>query len=219
MAAAALHRGHILVVDDDRAFRDLMRTLLERAGFEVREAIDGGDAIAAAQLTRPSLVLLDVLLPGISGYEVLRALHETIDEDLAIILMSGERSGREDVVAALLLGADDYLVKPFRGDELLARIRRSLRRHRPVSPSTNGAASVLDTLTAREAEVLAFLAEGFTQADIAVRLVVSPRTVGTHIQHILAKLDVHNRAQAVALALRPDLRTGGVASDGVAHSA
>jgi len=94
MAAAALHRGHILVVDDDRAFRDLMRTLLERAGFEVREAIDGGDAIAAAQLTRPSLVLLDVLLPGISGYEVLRALHETIDEDLAIILMSGERSGR-----------------------------------------------------------------------------------------------------------------------------
>jgi DNA-binding NarL/FixJ family response regulator len=215
MAVAGSHPGPVLVVDDDQEFRGLMRAMLERAGFEVREAADGDDAIAAAQLTRPGLVLLDVHLPGISGYEVLRELHETVDDNLPVILVSGERAAREDVVAGLLLGADDYLVKPFHGDELLARIRRSLRRHKRITSSGKGTSSVLGSLTAREAEVLALLAEGLTQAEIAAQLVLSPRTVGTHIQHILTKLEVHNRAQAVALALRNGLRAGDV----TAHAA
>jgi DNA-binding NarL/FixJ family response regulator len=202
VVAAASNVERILVVDDDGRFRRLMRKLLERAGFEVREAGDGDEAITAAQETRPSLVLLEVGLPGLSGYEVLRQLHDTIGDDLPVIFVSGERGDRRDVVAGLLLGADDYLVKPFHGDELLARIRRSLRRHRSVSSSGNGASSGLGALTAREAEVLALLAQGLTQPEIAARLVVSPRTIGTHIQHILSKLNVHTRAQAVALALR-----------------
>jgi DNA-binding NarL/FixJ family response regulator len=170
-------------------------------------------------LTRPGLVVLDVRLPGISGYEVLRQLQESVGDDLPVILVSGERMDNEDVVAGLLLGADDYVVKPFHPDELLARIRRSLKRNRIAAATGNGAPSPLVGLTTREAEVLGLLADGFTQAEIAARLVVSPRTVGTHIQHILSKLDVHNRAQAVALALRSGLRAGGVASDAVAHSA
>jgi DNA-binding NarL/FixJ family response regulator len=215
MSAAASNVEPILVVDDDDTFRDLMRTVLERAGFEVREAVNGDEAIAAAQLARPSLVLLDVGLPGLSGYEVLHELHDLIDEDIPVIFVSGERADRRDVVAGLLLGADDYLVKPVLADELLARIRRSLRRHRGASASRNGASSGLGALTAREAEVLALLAEGLTQAEIAAQLVLSPRTVGTHIQHILTKLEVHNRAQAVALALRNGLRAGDV----TAHAA
>jgi DNA-binding NarL/FixJ family response regulator len=117
-------------------------------------------------------------------------------------------------VAGLLLGADDYLVKPFEADELLARLRRSLRRHKVLRAFRNGAPSPLAALTVRESEVLALLAEGLTQAEIATRLVLSPRTVGTHIQHILSKLEVHNRAQAVALALRNGLRP-----DVVGHAA
>jgi DNA-binding NarL/FixJ family response regulator len=215
MVAAAANVEPILVVDDDAAHRRLMRTVLERAGFEVREAGDGNEAIAAAQQTRPSLVLLEVGLPGLSGYEVLRQLHDWIGDDLPVIFVSRERDDRRDVVAGLLLGADDYLVKPFPADELLARVRRSLRRHGPRPISENGRSSALAALTARELEVLELLADGLTQAEIAARLVLSPRTVGTHIQHILSKLEVHNRAQAVALALRNGLRGGDV----VGHAA
>ena len=210
MAAAPSNGGPILVVDDDEPFRVFVRELLELAGFEVREAGDGQAAVAAAQLTRPALVLLDVRLPGISGYEALRRLHELIGRDLPVIFVSGERAEKEDVVAGLLLGADDYLVKPVDPNELLARIRRSLGHRARPRPSTGGAASPLAVLTAREAEVLALLSEGLTQPEIAARLVVSPRTVGTHIQHILSKLNVHSRAQAVAMALREPPRGGDV---------
>jgi DNA-binding NarL/FixJ family response regulator len=194
------------VVDDDAEFRAAVREVLERAGFVVREAPDGEQALATAQASRPSLVVLDVCLPGISGYEVLRALQDTVSADLPVVFMSGERTDKNDLISAMLLGADDYLIKPFDPDELLARIRRSLARpanrhggasQQPPSP--------LMSLTPRELEVLELLADGLNQTDIAARLVLSSRTVGTHIQHILTKLDVHSRAQAVAVALRDGL--------------
>jgi DNA-binding NarL/FixJ family response regulator len=208
--------GHILVVDDDRKFRAVVREVLERAGFGVREASDGEQALVAAQATAPSLVVLDVCLPGISGYEVLRALQDTVHPDLPVVFISGQRMQRDDRVCALLLGADDYLIKPFEADELLARIRRSLARPGNGKGDGNGngngngrvaetLAPPLSTLTARELEVLGLLGHGLNQVQIASRLVLSTRTVGTHIQHILSKLDVHSRAQAVAFALRNGL--------------
>ena len=209
--AAANGGFHILVVDDDENFRTHIRVVLERAGFMVSEASNGEQALATAQLARPSLVVSDVCLPGISGYEVLRALQDTVHQDLPVVFMSGERTDKNDRVSALLLGADDYLVKPFEPDELLARIRRSLAR-----PGNEGgrvsqeSAAQLMSLTARERQVLELLAGGLNQSQIAAHLVLSGRTVSTHIQHILAKLGVHSRAQAVAFALRNgvDVREG-----------
>jgi DNA-binding NarL/FixJ family response regulator len=210
----------ILVVDDDVDFRAFLRVALERAGFDVHEADDGAAAIAVARLTQPSLVVLDVRLPGISGYEVLRELHETVRPEMPVILVSGERTEKEDTIGGLLLGADDYLAKPFDPDELLARIRRSLGRGARAKPQPEDrSTSPLAALSRRELQVLELLTDGLTQAEIAARLVLSPRTVGTHIQHILSKLDVHNRAQAVALALRSGLDRWDVAPHAQAGAA
>lgn len=196
----------MLVVDDDAPFRALVRELLERVGYDVVDLPDARAAIQIAIEEHVDLVVLDVLLPEISGYELLRELHDVVDPQLPVILVSGSRTAKEDVISGLLIGADDYLVKPFDPDELLVRVRRSLARRPKLDVDVAARPSPpLEELTSRELEVLTLLAEGLSQGEVATRLVVSPRTVGTHIQHILTKLDVHSRAQAVALALRNDV--------------
>jgi DNA-binding NarL/FixJ family response regulator len=203
----------VLVVDNDPLFRAFIREQLERAGFEVVEAEDGEAALEEAARRRPELVLLDVCLPGVSGYEICRELRDRFGDSLGIIFVSGERVDSIDRVSGLLIGADDYVVKPFDPDELLARVRTVLRRVARPSANGNGnrngktpARAVADAeLTPRELEVLQLLSDGLTQPQIASRLVISPRTVGTHIQNLLGKLDVHSRAQAVALAHRVGL--------------
>src|SRR5207248_4867867 len=159
--------------------------------FEAVCAECGEEALAFAELERPDAALLDVNLPGICGYEICAALRRRYRDELAIVFVSGERVESFDRVAGLLVGADDYIVKPFAPDELLARLRAALRRLEPN-------AGVAPLLTPREREVLTLLAEGLEQNEIAERLVISPKTVGSHIERILGKLGVRSRAQAVA---------------------
>ena len=200
--------GSVLVVDDDPGCRTLIVELLERIGCTVTEAASGSEALVLAKAERPALVLLDVAIPGVTGYEVCHELRETYGHTLPVVFISGSRVESQDRVAGLLLGADDYIVKPFDGDELVARVRRLL-----VRRNDNGlhierrrqASASLRSLTKREQEVLVLLARGHNQQQIAVALFISPKTVATHIQHILRKLDVHSRAEAVALAHRERL--------------
>ena len=192
--------GTILLVDDDAAFRELVRSLLARFGYAVVETADGDEALEVARAERPSLVLLDVDVPGISGYEVCCALRDAYGEDLPIIFVSGRRTEALDLVGGLLIGADDYVVKPFETAELLARVRRHLSRSPRGPAAVNGT-----TLTPREQEIMNLLAAGLDQREIAERLVISPKTVATHIQRILGKLGVRSRAQAVAYAHRHGL--------------
>jgi DNA-binding NarL/FixJ family response regulator len=194
MTAAA----RILIVDDDRQSRLLISRVLKRAGYSAYVAETGEEALAAAKSERPALVIVEALLPGVSGYEVCRELKDEFGETLPIVFVSGNRTEPGDRVAGLLVGGNDYLVKPFDPNELLARVRRLL------SAALAGGRTV-HKLTRRELDVLSLLVGGLSQPEIAERFFISPKTVGKHIEHILAKLGVHNRAQAVALALRDEL--------------
>jgi two-component system OmpR family response regulator len=185
--------GHVLVVDDDADFCRFVVQLLRSAAFRARAAPDGRKALGAARLLRPAVVLLDVNLPDISGYEVCHRLRREFGSDVSIFFVSGERTEDYDREAGLLLGADDYITKPFDPDELIARVRRE------VGLFNGGPASGAD-LTERERDVLKLLSEGLGEKRIAERLFISPKTVATHIQHILPKLGVHSRAEAVAFA-------------------
>lgn len=118
--------GRVLVVDDDRRLRDMLRRALEAEGFAVDTAEDGGRALAAISQRTFDLVVLDVLMPGVDGLGVARRLRQRGDP--IPILMLTARDGVADRVAGLDVGADDYLVKPFALDELMARVRALLRR-------------------------------------------------------------------------------------------
>lgn len=192
------HGGPILIVEDDARFRAHVTEVLSQAGFATEAVATGEQALAASRGERPVLVLLDVRLPGLSGYEVCHVLREEFGEALPILFMSGERVESFDRVAGLLLGADDYMTKPFAPDELVVRVQSLLRRGAPGVPAR------MSRLTRRELEVLRLLAEGRNQREIAEALVISPKTVGTHIEHILEKLGVRSRAQAVAIAYQED---------------
>ncbi|HXK14287.1 MAG TPA: response regulator transcription factor [Gaiellaceae bacterium] len=188
--------GVVLVVDDDGNLRELISAVLGEAGFAVEAAGDGAEALASAKRRPPELAVVDVCLPGVSGYELCRALKERLPA-LRVLLVSGERVAPLDRVVGLMI-ADDYLVKPFAPDELLARLRALGDRRGRRDDRRHG-------LTHREQEVLGCLAEGLHAETIAARLVISPKTVGTHLEHIFQKLGVHNQAQAVAAAYREEL--------------
>jgi DNA-binding NarL/FixJ family response regulator len=176
----------------------LISHVLNRAGYTTYLANTGEEALAAAKRERPALVIVEPLLPGVSGYEVCRELKDEFGETLPIIFVSRDRTEPGDRVAGLLVGGNDYLVKPMDPNELLARVRRLL------SSALAGERTARE-LTRRELDVLSLLVEGLGQPEIAAKLFITPKTVGKHIEHILPKLGVHSRAQAVAVAVRDEL--------------
>jgi DNA-binding NarL/FixJ family response regulator len=185
--------GSILIVDADEQARTAMAKALVRLARPLVEVESAEDALEAAQGARPVIAISEVVLPITSGYELCRALKERYGEEFPVIFVSGQRTDAVDRVAGLLIGADDYLVKPVHPDELLLRARRLTRQGEPLARRGG--------LTPREQQVLELLIEGLDHMAIAERLVITPRTVAKHVEHIMAKLGVHTRAQAVAIAL------------------
>ncbi len=117
----------VLVVDDEVSIRDIVRGFLERDGMIVSEAVDGPSAVEAARSTKPDVMVLDIMLPGFDGLEVLRQVRTFADP---YVLMLTARNEEIDRIVGLTVGADDYLTKPFSPRELVARIRALLRRRR-----------------------------------------------------------------------------------------
>ena len=133
--------GAVLIVDADRDARAHIRRALLRGGFQVRECTEGEEALAAASVERPLAVVLEVELPDVDGFEVCRELRDRFGDDLPVVIVSGTLVTPHDRVAGLLIGADDYLVKPFNADELLARLRRLLTRRGSPERRNDAAAS------------------------------------------------------------------------------
>jgi len=121
--------AHILIVDDDSRVTSALRRTLAYEGYQVSSTLDGEGALAIARTKSPDLVILDLMLPGIDGLEVCRRLR-AVDDDITVLMLTA-RDAVADRVAGLETGADDYLVKPFALEELLARIKALLRRRNP----------------------------------------------------------------------------------------
>jgi len=130
----------ILVVDDEQSYRDALSVALQREGFLVETAADGADALARFDASRPALVLLDVMLPKISGIDVCREIRS---RSRVPIIMVTAKSAEIDTVVGLEVGADDYIAKPFRLRELVARVRVALRRV-PVEGAEPPAADIVE---------------------------------------------------------------------------
>ena len=168
MLESDAHTGRILVVEDDQEIAEVLRRTLRQEGHEVRSAGDGEEALSAAAEFVPDLVILDLGLPKLDGVEVLRRLRA--DDDVPVLILTA-RTDLDDRVEGLDTGADDYLVKPFERQELLARMRALMRRRPPrgaatlvlgdlrLNPATREVTRAERDieLTAREFELLEFL--------------------------------------------------------------
>jgi DNA-binding NarL/FixJ family response regulator len=200
----------VLLADDQRVVREGLGTLLGLLdGIElVGTAADGEEVLALAARHDPDIVLIDLRMPRMDGTEAIRRLAERGERPRTIALTT--YADDASVLGALRAGARGYLTKDAGAEQIRAAVMAVARgeaaldpavQHHVLAALTEPAAGELpDGLTPREAEVLALIAEGLTNAEIAERLVVSAATVKTHVNHIFAKAGVRDRAQAVVYA-------------------
>ncbi|MFC4140075.1 MULTISPECIES: response regulator transcription factor [unclassified Microbacterium] len=189
--------AYALLVAGDHVSDGYVR-LLARLGLPVRVYPDAADATADLPPHPPAVAILEV---EDGGCGLLRELRDRFGPDMPAVLVSAERTTPADVVAGLLIGADDYAAEAMDADEFLARVRRLIDRTRRTRNATTDLRP-LSLLTHREREVLALTTEGLSQKQVAAELGISIKTVGAHMQSLLVKLGVHSRIEAVALAVR-----------------
>jgi two-component system response regulator ResD len=217
LSSADAPRGSVLVVDDEPIIAEVVSRYLDRAGYETRVASDGLQALRMAAERRPDLVVLDVMLPGLGGLEVMTRLRQSARERTAIVLLTA-RSEEAERIGGLRLGADDYVVKPFSPAELVARVDAVLRR--AVPPSDDDAPPLVFegleiqpatrrvfvdgtevTLTQREFELLLFLARHpgrvFTRDQLMdavwdYSFYTDTTTVTVHVRRVRAKIETNS---------------------------
>lgn len=204
----------LLVADDHSLFRDGLVSLLENAGFTVAGQVgDGQAAVDEALRLRPDVVLLDTVMPELTGLEALRLIRAEWPEAAVVLLTSAEEDG--ELYDAVEAGARGYLSKNLRADEFISMLKGLERGEAAMTRQTTGRLlaafsrstrrSEPNDLTDREVELLRLMVEGRSNKDIAQSLTLSENTVKYHIKNILQKLDVHNRTEAAAHAVRVGL--------------
>jgi DNA-binding NarL/FixJ family response regulator len=195
----------VLVIEDEPAMRANLRDILEMENFQPLLASNGSEGIAAAKRELPDLILCDVMMPGQDGCEVLAALRADPATARIPFVFLTAKGQREDVRAGMNLGADDYLVKPVKVDDLLEAIAARLERAQQQSGfrADFKSAAPLEKLglSPREAEILLWVAQGKTNFEAGAILGISPATVKKHLEHIYGKLGVEGRNAATLRAL------------------
>jgi two-component system response regulator MtrA len=215
-------RGRVLVVDDDLALAEMLGIVLRGEGFEPVFCADGASAVQAFRETQPDVILLDLMLPGMDGIDVCRAIR--MESGVPIVMLTA-KSDTVDVVVGLESGADDYIVKPFKPKELVARIRARVRRH---DDAASGALAIADVaidvvghtvsragrvvaLTPLEFDLLVCLArrpgQVFTREILlqevwGYRHAADTRLVNVHVQRLRAKIEHDPERPEIVLTVR-----------------
>lgn len=208
----------ILVVDDEADCQTVLAMYLESQGYRVQSATSGIEALSIFESDPPDLVISDVMMPEMDGFEFCRRLRRTrLGQLIPFIFLSGQGE-IESKVEGHSIGADDYLVKPFQSEEILAKVKgqleRSHRIHAEIVRLLQNSTSLMVEpkalpvappeplpLTPAEERVFWEVIQGYTNKQISHRLFISPRTVQAHLGSIFSKLHIENRAQLVKFAL------------------
>jgi two-component system response regulator MtrA len=215
-------RGRVLVVDDDLALAEMLGIVLRGEGFEPVFCADGATAVQAFRETHPDVILLDLMLPGMDGIDVCRAIR--LESGVPIVMLTA-KSDTVDVVVGLESGADDYIVKPFKPKELVARIRARIRRHDDASSGAlaigDVAIDVVGHTVSRAGRVLAltplefdllvclarrpgqvFTREILLQEVWGYRHAADTRLVNVHVQRLRAKIEHDPERPEIVLTVR-----------------
>lgn len=209
----------ILVVDDDPGTRLAISDYLEMAGYSVITAADGQQGLDMVETYRPHLMVTDIIMPRMNGYQLVRSVRHHPSFRLLPVIFLTERNKTEERIQGYQSGADLYLPKPFELPELGAAIRNLLERSQMIQseyrlsqeegvrPQSTSTATVekLDFpfhLTQREQEVLVMLTHGLSNAQIGNQLHLSPRTVEKYVSNLLRKTETNNRAELVGYAMK-----------------
>lgn len=196
----------ILLIEDNASLRRNIAQILTLEGYRALVAADGTSGLQQARETKPDLILCDIMMPGLSGYEVLAQLRaEPGIASLPFIFLTA-KGDMPDLRLGMSLGADDYLAKPVARTDLLEAVRTRLQRHtqqrHAFTPNFESAAPLEKLgISAREAEVLLWMAQGKSNSDIAILCDISVGTVKKHANHIFEKLGVEGRTSATLRAL------------------
>lgn len=220
----------ILVVEDDQILRKVLKHTLEQQGYQVKATGSGTEALARFEIDLPDLIVSDVSMPAMDGFEFCRQLRSQPSGQLIPFIFLSAKSDLEYRIQGHQIGADDYLTKPFEMKELLVKIEALLERSRRIhseivhllqqivnpSSASNSLMGIGFNLvnqdlqqahqpeplplTPAEERVFWEVIQGFTNKQISERLFISPRTVQTHLSNILNKLNLENRTQLVRFA-------------------
>jgi DNA-binding NarL/FixJ family response regulator len=221
----------ILLVDDDKTLQTVLTRYLEKRDYSVSVVTSGIQGLKLFAQDPPDLVLSDIMMPGMDGLEFCRRLRATRPGQLVPFIFLTAKKDLEDRIQGHVIGADDYITKPFEPLELLAKIQSQLQRtdrinaeilglirqvtnHNPteseddLKPTPSPAVETKEDLPLTPAEIRVFweVIQGLTNKQISQRLFISPRTVQTHLSNILTKLNLENRSQLVRFAFEHGYR-------------